>query len=147
VTHYQQLNNSNDLDVLILVAVTLCSAHQDHLCSRSGMSALNADPFKEMRSNVSFILGLTTACTVFSSAAYTVKLLKTLVSFCSDIVVIPAPTVPPSERCSESETLEKCPDELSAGLVSEKLSIQWAVRYRCRNNCQDLQHAMAPYCV
>ena len=76
MTHYQQFNNSNDLDVLILVVVTLCLAHQDHLCSRSGMRALNADLSKEMRSNVPFILGLTTACTVFSSTAYTVKLLK-----------------------------------------------------------------------
>ena len=107
MTHYQQFNNSNDLDVLTLVVVTLCLARQDHLCSRSGMSALNADPFKVMQSNVPFILGFTTACTVFSSAAYTVNLLERLASFCSHIVVIPDPTVPPSERCSESETLGK----------------------------------------
>ena len=120
---YSHHNSNNDMQIVILAVATSCLAHQTHICSRSCMASLSADPFRPMPRSVPFILGLTTSCAVFLQATHTVKLLKTLVRFCSGIDVIPAEALPDGGGAAAAE---KCLEQATLGRIAlTNYFVQW----------------------
>jgi hypothetical protein len=72
--------NCVDAEIQILLVMVLCLAHQVHISSRSGISALAAGN--------RFISGLSQTCCTFSTAAYTSKLHKTCYAFFSGLRIV-----------------------------------------------------------